>query len=384
MANALSVADSNSRCTISIVVAIVAAFFSACGGGSGGTTAPPTNYTIGGSVSGFSGTGGFELQNNGGNNLEISSNGTFTFGQPVPSGGTYNVSILSEPGNPTQFCVVNDGSGTANTDVTSVQVRCTTPAVHTLYSFGAPPDGNYPSANLVFDASGNLYGTTIQGGANGAGTVFKLSPSAGQWTESVLYSFCQLQSCEDGSSPYSSLVIDAAGTLYGTTYNGGIYAQGGRGGVVFELTQQLGGTWTETVLHSFGNGVDGFGPQAGLVFDKSGNLYGTTTAGGMTSAICSEGCGTVFELSPSSTAQWTEKVLYSFCSQVNCADGGDPYGGVILDATGNLFGTTVGGGTANSDGTVFELSPGADGQWVETVLYTFQGGGTDERTRLLA
>jgi uncharacterized repeat protein (TIGR03803 family) len=370
----------NSRRFMPIVLAIVSASFSACGSGSGSTTAPPppvTTYTIGGSVSGFSGTGVFALQNNGDDNVQIYSSGNFTFGKPIATGSPYSVTILSEPNNPVQFCVVSNGSGTVDANVTSVQVTCTTPSEQTLYSFGAQPDGNYPSANLVFDVSGNLYGTTLQGGAFGYGTVFKLTPNASRWTETAIYSFCRLQGCEDGSSPYSTLVVDAAGNLYGTALNGGIYGGATTGGVVFELTPQLDGTWAETVLHSFGNGADGIHPQAGLVFDKAGNLYGTTTGGGAASASCTEGCGTVFELSPGSNAQWTEKVLYSFCSQGGCVDGDDPEGGVILDATGNLFGTTVYGGTPNRDGTVFELSPGANGQWVDTVLYTFQGGSVD-------
>jgi uncharacterized repeat protein (TIGR03803 family) len=316
------------RTFVPVVLAIVSACFSACGGGSGNTTPPPpaTPYTIGGSVTGLSNGGGFVLQNNSGDSVVISSNGSFTFGKPVASGGTYSVTISSEPHNPRQFCVVNNGSGTADANVTNVQITCTTPAEQTLYSFGAQPDGNYPSANLVFDASGNLYGTTTQGGTNGAGTVFKMTPNAGQWIKTILYSFCHLQGCPDGSSPYSDLIIDAAGNLYGTTYNGGTYWQAGSmtGGVVFKLTPQPDGTWTETVLHNFGNGTDGILPQASLVSDKAGNLYGTTTGGGATSPGCSQGCGTVFELSPGSNSQWTEKVLYSFCSQANCVDGMTP------------------------------------------------------------
>jgi hypothetical protein len=118
------------------------------------------------------------------------------------------------------------------------------------------------------------------------------------------------------------------------------------------------------------------GSQADLVFDKAGNLYGSTTGGGTSSAGCSGGCGTVFELLPRSNSQWTEKVLYSFCSLANRADGSGP-NGVILDGTGGLFGTAVYGGAQNNNGTVFELDPGSAEQWVEKVLYSFQNGSMD-------
>ena len=170
-----------------------------------------------------------------------------------------------------------------------------------MYTFGGPPDGNSPEAKLVFDGAGNLYGTTPFGGMYGMGTVFRLTPSNGQWTETVLYDFCpQLQNCVDGAGPRSGLIFDAAGNLYGTTYAGGVYSkpEDPIGGVVFELTPQPDGSWIETVLHSFGNGEDGSGPFiSGLVFDDTGNLYGTTRGGGAT-IICPSGCGTVFELSP--------------------------------------------------------------------------------------
>jgi uncharacterized repeat protein (TIGR03803 family) len=340
-----------------------------------------STFTIGGTVSGLSGTG-LVLQNNGGDNLQINANGNFTFITPIAVGGTYTVTVATQPLN--QTCVVANGAGTANANVTNVQVSCTSNG-QVLYSFGSAPDGNYPAANLVFDDSGNLYGTTVQGGAFGYGTVFRLAPSNGQWAETVLYSFCpQYQHCVDGANPYSGLVLDAAGNLYGTTFQGGAYGENGGtaigDGVAFELSPHPDGTWTETVLHSFGNGTDGTGPLAGLVFDNAGNLYGATDGGGMTDlGVCPGGCGTVFELSPGSNGQWTEKVLYEFCSQANCGDGAGPLGGVTLDSSGNLYGTTNLGGTPaiHLYGTVFELTPSEGGQWVETVLYMFQGGSMD-------
>jgi len=240
----------------------------------------------------------------------------------------------------------------------------------TLYSFGTAPDGNYPASSLVFDLSGNLYGTTLQGGKLGAGMVFKLTPGNGQWTERVLYNFCQQNGCTDGSTPYGQLAFDSKGNLYGTTYQGGAYGQG----VAFQLTGHPDGTWTETVLHNFGNGTDGAGPLAGMIFDTVGNLYGTTSTGGTSGSNCFAGCGTIFELTSGINGQWTETVLYNFCSQANCADGNSLTAGLILDTSGNLYGTTAFGGGIPNNGVVFELSPGGGGQWTQQVLYTYAGG----------
>src|ERR1035438_1221071 len=136
-------------------------------------------------------------------------------------------------------------------------------------------DGWRPEAGLIFDAAGNLYGTTSQGGSSGVGTVFELTPATGgTWTEKVLHSF---GGGADGGYPEAGLILDAAGNLYGTTQWGGTSTVG----AVFELTPAAGGTWTEKVLHSFLNdGTDGVNPVAGLIFDGAGNLYGTTYQGG--------------------------------------------------------------------------------------------------------
>jgi uncharacterized repeat protein (TIGR03803 family) len=161
-----------------------------------------------------------------------------------------------------------------------------------LFSYNGK-DGDSPWAGLIFDKAGNLYGTTIFGGANGYGTVFELTPKAGGgWTEKVLHSFND--NGTDGNTPYASLIFDAVGNLYGTTYFGGtIYPGCGDGcGTVFELTPKA-GSWTEKVLHSFGSGKDGVGPYAGLISDKAGNLYGTTFYGGTNLHG-----GTVFEIKP--------------------------------------------------------------------------------------
>ncbi len=234
-----------------------------------------------------------------------------------------------------------------------------------LYRFS----GNVnPNGGLVMDTAGNLYGTTEYGGANDWGAVFELSPNpGGGWTETVLHSFSY--GSNDGHSPLGNLVMDAAGNLYGTTYNGGEFCQMYGCGTVFELSPNGGGGWTETLLHSF-DFNDGFGPWAGLVMDAAGNLYGTTVQGGnLTGPVCGpSGCGTVFEVSPVAGDGWTETTLYNFNGQ---PDAGYPLANLILDAGGNLYGATPGGG-ADNFGSVFELSP-THGAWVENVLYSFTG-----------
>jgi uncharacterized repeat protein (TIGR03803 family) len=214
-----------------------------------------------------------------------------------------------------------------------------------LHSFGNGADGDQPYANLIFDAAGNLYGTTFVGGTYNGGTVFELTPQAGGgWTESLSYSF---GGGTDAAMPYAGLIFDAAGNLYGTTVEGGAYS----GGTAFELKPQAGGGWTENLLYSFGKGKDAAAPSAGLIFDASGNIYGTTSEGG------TYGGGTVFELTPQAGGGWKEKVLHSFG---NGTDGDRPNANLIFDAAGNLYGATSEGGT-NNDGTVFELTPQAGG-----------------------
>jgi uncharacterized repeat protein (TIGR03803 family) len=169
-------------------------------------------------------------------------------------------------------------------------------------------DGFFPYAGLIFNAAGNLYGTTESGGANDRGTVFELTPNAdGSWTESVLYSFCSLTNCADGDDPIAGLIFDQAGNLYGTTYVGGATS----GGTAFKLTPHSDGSWTESVLYSFCSHPDhcavGVGPCClPLIFDTAGNLYGTTILGGYS------GGGTVFKLTPHSDGGWTQSVLYEF------------------------------------------------------------------------
>ena len=240
-----------------------------------------------------------------------------------------------------------------------------------LHSFGNGTDGKSPLTGLIFDATGNLYGTTSSGGLHGLGTAYEMSPNgAGGWTETTLYNFGN--GPQDGQSPRSGLIFDGAGNLYGVAKSGGIHALG----TAYELSPNGSGGWTETTLHSFGNGTDGATPLGGLVFDASGNLYGTTFAGGI-HPCGGNGCGTVFELSPRQGGGYTEMVLHSFG---NGTDGTEPQAGLISDTAGNLYSTTEFGGIHN-EGTVFELSPREGGGWTETVLHSF-GRGTDAATPL--
>jgi uncharacterized repeat protein (TIGR03803 family) len=232
-------------------------------------------------------------------------------------------------------------------------------------------DGAGPNGNLIFDNAGNLYGVA-GGGTTNRGVVFELSPvSGGGWSYAILYSF---QDGNDGNEPRGSLVFDGSGNLYGTTETGGLFGQG----TVFELSP-VNGQWAEAVLYSFGsNPGDGFNPISGVSIDSAGNLFGTTNTAGITSGSCpSVGCGTVFEVSPGGVGSWVETTLYSFQGG---ADGEDPWGTVILDRIGNLYGTTAAGGSGECPnnpyrgcGTVFELSPVGDGSWTETILHEFQG-----------
>ncbi|MGA3213323.1 MAG: choice-of-anchor tandem repeat GloVer-containing protein, partial [Terriglobales bacterium] len=276
------------------------------------------------------------------------------------------------------------------------------------YTFTGGSDGALPISGLAMDSSGNLYGTTLEGGNSstacgitsvpGCGVVFKLSPVAGGgWTRTVLYTFT---GGSDGALPFAGVVLDSAGNLYGTTLLGGnstatncVGNIDGSGfppgcGVVFKLTPSSSTPWTETVLYAFTGSSDGLGPFSGVVFDSSGNLYGETALGGNTSASCALGktalqlgCGVVFKLTPKSSAPWTESILYTFGGG---SDGGAPERGLTLDSAGNLYGATFEGGNttvscnpsvANQGcGVVFKLAAGASVPWTESVLYTFQNG----------
>lgn len=223
----------------------------------------------------------------------------------------------------------------------------------TLYKFTGA-DGSFPEGGLVFDSGANLYGTTVLGGAHSGGTVFRLTSSN---TESVLHSFAarsitalcrQPIGARDGAIANRGLVLDSQGNLYGTTSSGGTCGLG----TVFKVSP----AGAETVLYRFTGGADGADPNANLVLDSQGNLFGTTRTDGV-GRFC---CGTIFEI----TSAGTQKTLYRFTGG---ADGNTPFDGLVLDPNGNLYGITIGGGTFGF-GTVFKLAP--DG--TETVLFSFQ------------
>ena len=295
-----------------------------------------------------------------------------------------------------------------------------------LYNFNSSPDdGAGPFGGVIFEPSGNLYGTTQLGGGPGKfGTVYELTPGPDTWAEHVLYSF---RSDSGGAgAPYAGVIMDKAGNLYGAAYD------------VFELSPRLNG-WAENVLHNFTpRNDDGSGAGAGEIMDKKGNLYGATAYGGGRGRCQFDGCGTVYELQPTTVGVWAEgitawreRILHRFGSVPNdgevpaigrlaidrlgnlygSTDGGgtsgygtvfkltlvpstsggvwgeailhdfsqdengyEPSGGVILDAAGNLYGTTINGGSPLCGcGVVYKLAPQPDGQWQYTVLHTFIG-----------
>jgi len=235
------------------------------------------------------------------------------------------------------------------------------------YQFQGGSDGGIPSGALVFDASGALYGVTRVGGASNLGTVFKLTPSGGSWMENVIHSFT---GGSDGSSPSSNLVFDAAGNLYGTAETGAnttttICAGLGGCGTVFRMTH--GTHWQFSTLYMF-QGSRGGNPVGSLVFDPAGNLYGTTLMGGLCRQS-SLGCGTVFKLAPPTSGGWKETVVHYF---TNDYDGAKPLG-LAIDAGGNLFGAaSAGGPPLLLCGTVFELTP-VSGIWKFAALTQFAG-----------
>jgi len=290
-----------------------------------------------------------------------------------------------------------------------------------LQSFDFANDGEYPRFGVVFDSVGNLYGTTsfrggpldlgtvfelvpedsgwtiallYDGGAGGAvvadnegniygaigagnykaGAVGELSPDPKGWTYNALYSFCPLPNCADGNDPWSPLILDTAGDLYGTTQYGGnrelCFADQGGCGVAFQLSPNRDGTWTFHLMHAFAAfSGDGQTPSGSLVMDRNGSVYGTTLNGGPT------GGGTVFKLTPSTLGRgWKETILYTF---PHCLSGCSPLHGLAIGQAGNLYGAAGGGNLQCGGGTycgvVFELSPQKGNQWTYTVVHKFNG-----------
>jgi len=287
--------------------------------------------------------------------------------------------------------------------------------VNVIYSFAGDADGEYADTDLETDSTGNIYGTTVLGGDFGSGTVFRLSPTTNGSVHTVLYSFT---SGTDGGEPYKGVTLDREGNLYGTAVTGGSGSCEGGCGLVYKLTNS-GGTWTQTVIHAFTGGDDGASPGARVTVDESGNVYGMTPTGGAyglgtiykiqqvangtwifrvihtftggsdggsgsagrmvlhnghlygaATTGGTYGSGVVFELKSRGVGEWHFRTIYSFQGQ---PDGSFPYGALLFDHLGNIYGTTYYGGT-NDIGAVYELSPGPMGEWEERVLYSFQDG----------
>ncbi|HLY06332.1 MAG TPA: choice-of-anchor tandem repeat GloVer-containing protein [Rhizomicrobium sp.] len=232
-------------------------------------------------------------------------------------------------------------------------------------------NGSEPFAGLM-TSSGTLYGTTAYGGSYNCGIVFSARKQKGSWRHHTLWSFGKDSS--DGCNPTADLVMDSSGNIFGTTTGGGGGGGncGGGCGTVFELSPQVGRGWSETVLHVFEDGSDGAAPRAGLFLDRQRNLFGTTSAGG--GRNCLVGCGVVYEVSPDG-GKWSFNTIHTFEGN----DGGMPWGVLIAGPKGTLYGTTTTGGTFGY-GAVYSLAP-SNGNWTEHVLYSFQNlddGGTPQ------
>jgi uncharacterized repeat protein (TIGR03803 family) len=312
-----------------------------------GVLCAPTKYNIGGQVTGLQPGRSLRLLDNGGDAVQVSSNGTFTFATGLTTGSSYNVTPETQPSD--QNCFVTSGSGVvAASNVMNVVIQC--PFVRTIYNFGNVVEGYGPETGVLLGSDGNLYGATAEGGPNVAGTINGLGAGAffkvtltGQETD--LWNF---GSGQDGQDPSGDLVVDASGNFYGTTYVGGLNGAG----TVFKITT----AGHETVLWNFGSGADGQKPFGSLLLGQDGNLYGTTSEGG------AYGFGTVFKV----TTSGVESVMWNFGVG---ADGQTPKGRLLQATDGNFYGTTESGGS-HTYGAVFKLTPAG----AETILYSFAFG----------
>lgn len=301
--------------------------------------------------------------------LKPNSDGTWTetvIHHFSDSGGTFPSSalILDSQGN-----LYGSASGQAHYPDVVYQLTPRSNGTWTesvLYQFPSGGGNGDNPGELTFDAAGNIFGTTRFEGVNLEGTVFSLDRSSG-WQESLLLTF----DGNNGLGPYGAITFDANGNLYGTTLGGGAHDSG----LVYKLTR-LGNTWQQTVLYNFAGGPDGNAPW-GVTFGPDGSLYGITQVGGFYGTeFCSLGCGTVFQLTPNSNGTWTKTTLYAF--RGGRYDGAIPTTHVTFDQAGNLYGTTAGGGISGLCnrlcGTVFKLTPSSGGHWTESILHFFTSG----------
>jgi hypothetical protein len=281
------------------------------------------------------------------------------------SGNLYGV----VPFGGSQLCETQNGIGCGT--VFKLAHRTGGWVFSSLYAFTGYADGANPVGSLTIAPDGSIYGTTDAGGhencrdtwGDGCGTVFHLQPQptfcasfSCSWNKTVLYQFT---GGSNGNDPLAGVVLDGAGNLYGTLYQGGASQLG----AAYEVSRS-GSSWVESTIHSFGGRADGADPMSGLIFDGSGNLYGTTEFGGGAGGCTDGGCGTVFQLTPSASG-WSANVIYNFPGGYNI-----PSGGLVFDPQGNLYGTFYDGITG-----AFELSP-SNGTWTFSLLYSNESGGT--------
>jgi uncharacterized repeat protein (TIGR03803 family) len=326
-----------------------------------------------GNLYGTTGAGGATCRLYGcGTVFKLAANGKETvlhaFTAEYDGSGPYGGLIADAQGNLYGTTATGGGTGCGGIDYGcgTVFKISTDGAESVLYAFGGNNDGAYPLAGLVSDKNGNLYGVTTDGGGGaqcivqfgGCGTVFRVNAKG---KENILYAFT---GASDGANPQAALIVDKSGNLFGTAAYGGNVSACNQGnspgcGTVFEVAAD----GTEKTLYTFNGGSDGWAPIANLIEDKSGNLYGTTEAGGSTTACSGVGCGTIFRIAPDGA----ETILYTF---VGASDGAHPAAGVIADSKGNLYGTTQDGGSDN-EGTVFKFT--SKGKLI--VLNAFNGQG---------
>lgn len=231
--------------------------------------------------------------------------------------------------------------------------------VHTvLYSFTGSADGGEPYKGVTLDSAGDLYGTAVTGGSGscegGCGVTYKLTNSGGNWTQTVIHAFNGL----DGSGPGSRVTLDDQGNVYGMTPTGGAFGLG----TIYRLHPRADGGWSFRVIHDFSGGADGSSGSAGKMVFRDGHLYGAATTGGL-------GYGTIFELSQAANGKWRFRTLYSF---QGAPDGSFPYGALLFDQ-GKIYGTTYYGGT-NGIGSVYELTRNEGSNWTERIIYSFAAG----------